>query len=342
MLLKLHRAGAIGLLVLSVPLAWVLGFLRMPMLYVVSVAIGAVYTVAGSASQIVLTQLVGRENLVRAHAQNAIASSAAEVLGPGLAGLLIKVWGAPLALLMNSILLIGSVTMLKGIRINEKRPPPSAIPFWKEMKLGLDFVHQTRLLKEIAWTMGGWHFFAKMALSIQIIFAINDLALEQNVVSLSYVAIGLGSILGGFMGPRFSKYIGPGPGLLTGIAITSVGWLIASCLQNWLSHMVLFSSMLFSYSFGATFMFINFLSIRQGITPSHMLGRMTATMRWYSLLPAGPGALLGGWTAEHYGMTWAIGLAGIGTLSVALIATWRPYLRVLRTLPQPYVAISEN
>ena len=45
---------------------------------------------AGTAAQIVLTQVVARERLVEAHAKNALASSGAEVAGPGFAGALIK------------------------------------------------------------------------------------------------------------------------------------------------------------------------------------------------------------------------------------------------------------
>ena len=45
--------------------------------------------------------------------------------------------------------------------------------------------------------------------------------------------------------------------------------------------------------------FINFLALRQAVTPAPLLGRMTSTMRWLILMPAGPGALLGGWLGEH-------------------------------------------
>ena len=48
--------------------------------------------------------------------------------------------------------------------------------------------------------------------------------------------------------------------------------------------------------------FINFLALRQAVTPEPLLGRMTSTMRWLILLPAGPGALVGGWLGEHVGL----------------------------------------
>ena len=60
--------------------------------------------------------------------------------------------------------------------------------------------------------------------------------------------------------------------------------------------------MLMLFSIGAVFVFINFLALRQAVTPEPLLGRMTSTMRWLILIPAGPGALLGGWLGEHVGL----------------------------------------
>src|ERR1017187_2047277 len=90
---------SIACAVATVPLAWWFGWLSMSWLYVVGFVIGAVNTTAGSAAQVVLTQIVPRERLVEAHAKNALASSTAEVSGPGAAGALIKLTGAPIALL---------------------------------------------------------------------------------------------------------------------------------------------------------------------------------------------------------------------------------------------------
>jgi hypothetical protein len=49
--------------------------------------------------------------------------------GPGIAGALIKLFGAPLALLVNAVLLLGSALILRGIRIHERRdvrPTPTS------------------------------------------------------------------------------------------------------------------------------------------------------------------------------------------------------------------------
>jgi MFS family permease len=337
--LPLYIAGEIfmGLTLLTIPLAWAMDWLNMSLMYAVSFALGTVYTIAGSASQIVLTQLVGRDKLVQAYSQNAIAGSMAEVMGPGLAGVLIRVFGAPLALVMDALLLIGSVVMLKGIRIHEEVPPRST---WKDRSFkedllkGVRFVKSQKMLLEMAATVGAWQFFAQMALSVQIIFAVKDLGLDETLVSMSFVALGVGSVLGGLAGPKISKQIGPGPALILGIGITSLGWIGLLGLEGKLPSIVLFSWMLICFSWGATLLFVNFLSLRQSFTPTDLLGRMTTTMRWLILLPAGPGALLGGWMAEHWGMRSSLMSAGAGTLLVALVACARPHLKTLKQLPE--------
>ena len=73
---------------------------------------------------------------------------------------------------------------------------------------------------------------------------------------------------------------------------------------------VAYALMLLMFGVGAVFIFINFLSLRQSVTPAPMLGRMTSTMRWLILIPAAPGALLGGWVGEHLGLRVALGFAG--------------------------------
>ncbi len=337
--LPLYIAGEIfmGLTLLTIPLAWAMDWLNMSLMYAVSFALGTVYTIAGSASQIVLTQLVGRDKLVQAYSQNAIAGSMAEVMGPGLAGVLIRVFGAPLALVMDALLLIGSVVMLKGIRIHEEVPPRST---WKDRSFkedllkGVRFVKSQKMLLEMAATVGAWQFFAQMALSVQIIFAVKDLGLDETLVSMSFVALGVGSVLGGLAGPKISKQIGPGPALILGIGITSLGWIGLLGLEGKLPSIVLFSWMLICFSWGATLLFVNFLSLRQSFTPTDLLGRMTTTMRWLILLPAGPGALLGGWMAEHWGMRSSLMCAGAGTLLVAFVACARPHLKTLKQLPE--------
>jgi MFS family permease len=312
----------IGVGVATVPLVWYLGALSMTWLYVVGFLLGCVHTLAGSAAQVVLTQIVPRERLVEAHAKNALASSGAEVMGPGFAGVLIKLVGAPVALLMDAAMVLASAAILRGVRVNEPVPVKRQTNFWQELKVGLNFVASQRLLITLACVVGCWQLLHNAALVVQILFATRELRLSEQTVGLCYVGVGVGAVLGSVFGHRVSARIGPGPSLLWGVAVCAVGWLAlaAAPVNHW--GVFVFAFMMSCFGVGATFSFINFLSMRQAVTPQPLLGRMTSTMRWLILIPAGPGALLGGWLGEHHGLRSSLWFSGIGGLALAWFA-WR-------------------
>jgi MFS family permease len=325
----------LALLVASIPLAWWLGWLSMTWLYAVGFAIGTVFTIAGSAAQIVLTQIVERERLVEAHAKNALASSGAEVAGPGFAGLLIKLVGAPLALLVDAAMLVFSALILRGIRIREQRVPQAGARFWRDMRAGLRFVAGNRLLLTLAVLAGGWQMCNQAAMVVQILYATRVLGLSEQAVGLSYVAMGVGTVLASVFGHRFTRRVGPGPSLLWGCVVCGCGWLLLAVVPAGPWGVAAFALMLLLFGVGAVLIFINFLALRQAVTPEPLLGRMTSTMRWLSLLPAGPGALLGGWLGEHHGLRSALVFAGSTVLLLALVGWRQASIRSLRELPSP-------
>ncbi len=326
---------ALAFVVASVPFAWWMGWLSMTWLYVVGFVIGAVYTTSGTAAQIVLTLVVARERLVEAHAKNALASSGAEVAGPGLAGALIKAMGAPLALLADAVLLLVSAAILRGIRVDEQRLIRSDAHFWRDLMAGVRFVRSQRLLVALAAAVGGWQMCQNAALVVQILFATRTLGLSEQAVGLSYVGMGVGTVFSSLFGNRISKRLGPGPCLVLGIAVCGVGWLAVSAAPANAWGVAIFALTLLCYSFGAVLIFINFLALRQAVTPEPLLGRMTSTMRWLILLPAGPGALIGGWLGEHHGLRASLAFAGGAALVLALVAWRHPVIRNVRALPKP-------
>ena len=323
---------AIACAVVSVPLAWWRGWLTMEWLYFAAFVIGAVNTTAGSAAQIVLTQIVPRERLVEAHAKNALATSTSEVSGPGLAGALIKLAGAPVAQLATAMFLLASASILRAVPVRET-PSTSNAPFWPALREGLNFVRSHPLLVTMASCVGIWQFCNQTAMVVQILFATRQLGLSERAVGLSYVALGVGTISASMIGHRISRHIGPGPTLVLGFGVSGTGWLLLSIAPVNAIGIGAYAAMLLMFGVGAVFIFINFLSLRQSVTPGRMLGRMTSTMRWLILLPAGPGALWGGWLGERYGLRCPLAFAGIAALGLALMAWRLPVIRSVKTLP---------
>ena len=319
--------------VASVPFAWYLGWLGMPWLYAVGFAIGTVSTTAGSAAQIVLTQVVPRDRLVEAHAKNALAGAGAEVAGPGLAGLLIRLMGAPLALLLDALMLLASAAILRGVPVTEHRPVRSDAHFWRDLLIGLRFVRGHAVLVTLALVVGGWQLCNNAVQAVQILHATRGLGLGEQAIGLCYAGLGLGSLLASVLGHRLSQRVGPGPAIVVGFSACGLGWLLPALLPDGAGGVVAFAAMLMLSGIGGVLVYINFLALRQAVTPEPLLGRMTSTMRWLILLPAGPGALLGGWIGEHAGLPAALGAAGITALLLAA-AAWRSrVMRSLRELP---------
>ena len=319
----------------SIPVCWALDVLTIHLMYAVGFVIGCVFVTAGTAAQIVLTQVVARERLVEAHAKNALASSGAEVAGPGVAGLLIKLAGAPLALVADALLLLVSVLILRGLRIVEVIAPKADAHFGRDLKEGVQFVAHHWLLLSLATVVGLWQLCYHSAMVVQILFATRELGLNANQVGLCYVGLGVGTVAASTLGHRISKKIGPGPCLVVGIAACGVGWLQLALAPTNAWGIVSFVVMLVCFGAGAVLIFINFLALRQAVTPEPLLGRMTSTMRWLILIPAAPGALLGGYLGEHFGLRIALAFGGCSALLLAFWAWRHPVIRNIQTLPKP-------
>ena len=333
--LPVYRWGEafVAVVLASVPLVWFLDLLSMSYLYGVAFATGCVFVSAGSAAQIVLTQVVPRERLVEAHAKNALASSGADVVGPGLAGVLIELVGAPLALLADAAMLATSVLILRGLKVIEDPLSMAPTHFRRDLQDGLRFVARQRLLLTIAFTVGLWQVTLQCAMVTQILFATRLLGLSEHQIGLCYVGLGVGTVLASVFGSRISARIGPGPCLLLGLAASGAGWLQLAVAPVGQWGVISFVLMLLCFGVGAVLMFINFLALRQAVTPAPMLGRMTSIVRWLMLLGAIPGALLGGYLGEHWGLRYAMGLGGVGALLLAMWAWFFSGLRQVRNLP---------
>lgn len=336
--LPVYVAGELllAVAVATVPLAWWLGLLGMPWLYGVAFVIGAVHTTAGSAAQIVLTQVVSRDRLVEAHAKNALASSGAEVAGPAAAGALIRLLGAPVALLVDAVLLVASSWILRGIQVTEQLAAGAGSGrFWEELRAGLRFVRQQPLLVTLACCVGAWQLCHQAATVVQILFATRVLGLGEQAVGLSYVALGAGTVAASLLGSRLSQRLGPGPALVAGFACTALGWALLALAPAGPWGVLAYPVMLCLFGLGAIFIFINFIALRQAVTPEPLLGRMTSVMRWLILLPATPGALLGGWLGEHVGLRSALTFAAVACAVLTLVAWRLPRIQAVRTLPTP-------
>ena len=326
-----------GLALLAVPVCAWLGVLSMPVLYVVGFLVGLGSVVGWPAYQVFMTERVGRDNLVEANAKIGVSDSASQLVGPGLAGALIQWLTAPIAILLDALSFMVSAWMLRGIPpAATDAPKISGESVWREIGEGLAVVWRNKTLRALAWSLAAWQLFRHAYVAVVILFAARELGFSAGHVGLLFMLAGVGSLVAAGAVTPLNARFGFGPTMLAALGGTGVAWLVlGASTGGFVVASLTFGLGLFLLDFAAMTFFINYLTLRQTVTPDRLLGRVTATMICLTVATAPLGGLAGGWVAEHWGLRAAILLAGAGALAMIPLVAWTSPLARMRTLPGP-------
>lgn len=316
----------------SVPVAWWCGVLSMPWMYAVGFVMGAGSVVGGSAEQIFLTFLVGRDGLVPARAKFGTTDSASRLLGPGMAGVLVQFLGAPFAILFNVGAFVVSLWNLTRIRAKEAAPVFDDVHPFRAIADGLAFVWRHPLLRTLAWTAAAWNLLFYGYVALQVLFATRVLGMTPGVLGTAQMLGGLGMLAGSLAMTPLSKRYGSGATILIGLCITVVAFALVPCIAPALfgsrtATAFVYGVVVFCFDCGALLFFIPYISLRQRVTPDALLGRMTSTMRFLGVASSPLGALLAGAMAERYGVRAALGGIAVGALLLAVAMVFGTRLR---------------
>ncbi len=115
-----------AVLLVTIPIAAVGGWLTLAQLLLVSFAVAILSTFFDAADNAYLPSIVPRDELVRANGALAASGSAAEFTAFGISGFLVQLLSAPLAIFIDAISFVVSALLLGSIRRPEPPPPPKA------------------------------------------------------------------------------------------------------------------------------------------------------------------------------------------------------------------------
>ena len=328
-----------GIALLAIPITAWFGVLSMEILFAVGFLCGMQNVVGGAAYQVLLAQMAGRKRLVEANAKVILGETSAALIGPGIAGGLIHVLTAPFAIALDAMTFFASALMLRRIKAPSDVARAGANGgVWREIGEGLKLVWGNRTLWGLAWLAGIWQFLHHMQVAVLILFATRDLGLSAGAIGLVFVFGGAGCVLASASAERLSARFGIGPVIVHGLILTAFGWQAYGLIDGppWLAGLLLGMAMLV-FDFGAILYAINYLSLRQAITPDRLLGRMTATMRFVTVASAPVGSLVGGALASQIGLRSTLLVVGVlGLLLSAAAVLWSP-VRRHRALPDPLI-----
>ena len=344
-----------GIFLGLIPLAAVTGTLTragMPLLYVVSFMVGLLTVFFDVSYQAILPSLVDRSQLVEGNSKLEWSRSGAQVVGPGMAGLVVQAVYPPLAIAIDATSYMASASVLSRIKQDEIIKPSTA-SVWHDLKEGLAIVLKDKRLRSIAGSTATSNFFSNVIFSILILYLVRQLGYTAAVVGAIFLIGGLGAFGGIALSSRLTRLFGVGPVIIAGMILGGLGTIPYALANSSLSAPIFSATGIpvlgsfrldlnalilmmggFVTSIGVVVYNINQVSLRQAIVPKSIQGRMNASMRWivWGTIPAG--AIAGGVLAEVFGLREAIVIGVIGGIFSFLWVFLSP-VRSLKDVPEP-------
>ncbi|MES1248897.1 MAG: MFS transporter [Actinomycetota bacterium] len=316
----------------SIPIARAAGALTIWQLFAVEFASAGLTIFFDVASQANLPAVVTRDELAAGNAALQVSAQTAQVAGPGLAGLLIGLVGAPFAVAADAASYLASASIVSRVRHVE--PPRERVEGRRlraEIGEGLRFVLGHPIIRpNLAFTATA-NFFNSIFFSVFILYAVRTLHLSARQVGLVFVCSNLGSLATATLAPRLHRRFGLGRVML---ATSLSGWplllvFFARGTGDWRIPMLVAG--VFVWASAAVIFNITSTTISQATTPDGMLARSASSRRlvaWGTILPA---TMLGGVLGTYLGLptTVLVGAAGRGLAGLIIL---RSPVRHVRTL----------
>lgn len=315
-----------GVLLIAVPALAFAQQLHLGWLLVLMALFGAMSLVGDAAAQSFVPRLVPPSLLTSAHARLDQSAAVAQTSGPALAGGLVSLVGAPLAVLVDAVSFLVSGLLVWRVRVDEPAPRRASLRGVPgEAVEGLAWVYRHATLRPLALTTHAWFLCQAVAGAVLAPFALRTLELTAFGLGLVLAVAGGGGLLGSLAAVRLGRRFGTGRVVVSCRALTGVAWAVValSAAGGW--GWVVFGAgqLLFGLSIGAEN--ANEMGYRQAVTPDRLQGRMNATMRSVNRAMIVVGAPVGGLLADLLGYRTMLWCAAGGFAVVSLWLGLSPF-----------------
>ncbi len=298
---RLMIAADLGraLLIASIPAAYLLHVLTVAQLYVVGFLSGCLAVVFDLSWSTLLVAVTRREAYVEANALFSGSRSLANVGGPPLAGGLVQLLSAPIALVADAISYLGSAFFLRRIRT-----PEPAIEFDQEsmrarLATGLVFIFRDSIMRPILLSVAWINLFNFGFQALFILYVTTNLGISPSVLGGALGAGAVGGVIGALLASRIGRRIGFGAAYAAGCLIFPVPLILIPIVTGPPEAVI---AMLFATEFlagfGVQILDINVGGVLTARTPDRIRARANGAFRFinYGIRPIGAfmGGLLGG------------------------------------------------
>ena len=317
----------------SVPVAYWLDGLTIWQLYAVGFVVGVGTVFFDVAYQSFLPTVVARDELSEGNSKLEVSRSAAQIGGPGLAGVLIGVLTAPVAVLADAISFVVSGLLVGRIRSVEREPTrEERRSLLSELWEGLRYVLTHEYVRGMAAAVAIFNFFGNVGGAILLVYLVRDLGMSATTIGLVFGLGNLGFLAGAFVAKRVETRLGVGRTIVGSMALSPFGLLLVPLATRETAAPLLVASGAI-VGFAVVLYNVSAISLMQAITPDRLLGRMNASRRFvvWGVIPLG--SLVGGVLASTIGLRPTLFVGAIGASLAVLPLLFSP-VRSLQRVPE--------
>jgi len=321
-----------ALLVLSIPVAAVSGILGLAQLYVVAFLVGTCAVFFEVANGTLFVSLVRPDAYVQASSLIHGARSVSLVAGPSLAGAIVQLVGAPVALLTQAFSYVASALLLARTKAAE--PPPDRSDRGRVAAV-VHFLREDRALTTILASVATVNLFNYMFSALLVLYVTVHLGVSPGVLGVVLGSAAIGALLGSAVTGRLTRLVGIGPAYIIGLVAFPLPLLLIP-LAGGPRPVVLGLLVVAEVLSGLGVMILDITagSLMAALIPHRMRARVSGLFRTvnYGVRPVG--ALLGGAAGTLVGVRPTLWIAGVGAV-LGVLWLLRSPVRRLRTLPHP-------
>lgn len=328
---NMFRAVLIGL----IPVLHWLDVLNMPVLLVIACALGTASCLFDvSWMPFVPTLVKDPKHYVEANAKMGISQSVSDVAGPGMAGVLVSVLTAPVALIVNAGSYLFSTFMLLLVRTREAVPEPGVKRHvWRELRDGIEWVFRKPILRWLAIVGFCCNFSMITVWTMFLLYGTRDLSLSASTLGAIFGTASVGGLIGAIASRKVVQRFPLGRVYFVAQTALLLGpILIVLAGGPKLVVIGLVTLSFFTTYLGLGIANVIIVSVRQTTTPHSMMSRMTACFRTLLFGGGALGGLVAGLLSGAIGNRNALIVAAAFSAAVVVALVKSPVSR-LRELP---------
>ena len=257
--------------------------------------LGCAETVYDSAARAMLSGVVTRCQLERGNSLLTTSESVGNIfLGAPIGAWLFAV-AASLPLWANSGAYLCAAFLALTVAGSFAVDRSSGSSMREDMVEGLRWLAHHRLLRELMAITGFGAAVHSMTQGILVLYALQNLGLDERGFGLALAVTGVGAIVGAMLSPTVTRLVGRTNAMGAAQTLSAIAILLMAFWQHPVG-----GPLLYAVSAGAISMFnVQIMSVRQALIPEHLFGRVQGAYRTviWGGIPIGmlAGGALGGW-----------------------------------------------